>query len=329
MEFESSFMHFLLQHQQEHKRSLNFLILMESILTSAKQIAHSYRLAELEHATGEAGLSNIQGESVMKLDVLAHKIIIHHLRESHQVIEATSEEEELPIKLQNDGRYLVYFDPLDGSSNVKHSLPVGFLFGIAKRNLDGAEDCHLRRGNEYIAAGMFLLPSGQFTFALKNAGAWRFLLDETGTYVRPSRIFFPKDKETWELSWNSGNRYSFHDNVQKWIRKNEEKLNFRYTGSLAVDFHRLLHNGGMFFYPAITQHSDSSKNHQQGKLRLLYESNVVGFIAQEAGGMAIDEAGVNVLNLEPNTRHQRSALYVGNTEMVESIQVVLKGNLSK
>ncbi|MCL4127098.1 UNVERIFIED_CONTAM: hypothetical protein GTU68_005011 [Idotea baltica] len=324
MEFESSFMHFLLQHQQKHSRSLNFLILMESILTAAKQIAHSYRLAELDRITGEAGKHNVQGESVMKLDVLAHEIIIHHLRQSGQVIEAISEEDADPIKLNKDGRYLVYFDPLDGSSNVKHSLPVGLMFGIAKRNLEKEEDCRLRKGSEYIASGMFLLPSGQFTFALKDAGAWRFLLDETGSYVRPSKISFPTNKENWELSWNSGNRYYFKDKVQKWIKEHEENLNFRYIGALAVDFHRLLHNGGMFLYPAITQHSEPSKNRARGKLRLLYESNVVGLIAQEAGGIAIDENGENVLNIDPEDRHQRSALYVGNMEIVKSVRKVLK-----
>lgn len=326
MEFENSFMHFLLQHQEKHKRSLNFLILMESVLTAAKQIAHSYRLAELEHISGELGAYNIQGESVMQLDMLAHRIVLHHLEESQQVIQAISEEEEVAVSLNGDGRYFVYFDPLDGSSNVKHSLPVGFMFGIAKRSLDKDEDNHLRRGSDYIAAGMFLLPSGQFTFALKDAGAWRFLLDETGTYVRPSKIEFPKESKNWELSFNAGNRSYFQDSVQKWILANEQKYSFRYTGALAVDFHRLLHNGGMFFYPAITQHSDPEENRPEGKLRLMYESNVAAFIAEEAGGTAITEDGSRVLTVTPIDRHQRTALYVGNKKLVGDIQKALKNS---
>ena len=171
---------------------------------------------------------------------------------------------------------------------------------------------------------MFLLPSGQFTFALKDSGAWRFIMDEAGTYVRPTRIELPKKKNSWELSWNAGNRYTFSDAVQKWIAANEQELDFRYTGSLAVDFHRLLHNGGMFMYPSIVQHPDASKNRPEGKLRLMYECAVVAYIAKEAGGYAVNEQGEDILAIPPSDRHQRSAIYVGNTELVKSVAQVLK-----
>ena len=325
MKLESSFMSFLLQHQQKHGRTLNFIILMERVLTAAKQIRNNYITGALDEKLGEAGSINVQGENVMAMDLQAHNIVIHNLKESDQVIQAISEEAEDHISLnEKDGRYFFYFDPLDGSSNIKHSLPIGFLFGIAKRNLDGPEDCKLRAGDELIASGMFLLPSGDFTFALRGAGAWRFLLDDTNTYIRPTRLHFPQNKKTWELSWNAGNRYTFSDNVQKWILDNEKKYNFRYSGSLAVDFHRLLHNGGMFFYPAIVNHSDSSKNRPKGKLRLLYECNVVSMIAREAGGFAVNENGIDVLSVIPESNHQRSALYIGCKEVVENIQSILK-----
>ena len=107
------------------------------------------------------------------------------------------------------GRYFVYYDPMDGSSNVPHNLPVGFLFGIAKRNLDGPEDVHLRAGREYIAAGMFVIPTGTFTIALRNAGCWRFHIDEVMNYVKPTRMVLPENPKTWELSFNSANRETF------------------------------------------------------------------------------------------------------------------------
>lgn len=320
MQLEETFMHFLLQHQQHHGRTLNFLILMESILTSARYIQHYYNLAALHGNVGESGEINIQGEKVMRLDNMAHDIVSHYLKQSNQVIEATSEEEDEPALMNKDGRYVIYFDPLDGSSNIKHSLPVGFLFGIAKRNLEGEEDLHLRAGKEFIATGMFLLPSGIFTFALKNAGAWQFLRDESGAYIRPTKINFSENKKNWELSWNSSNRLTFSDKVQKWINNNEPKYNFRYSGSLAVDFHRLLHNGGAFMYPAITQHSDASKNRPEGKLRLIYECAVIAFIAKEAGGIAINEAGKNILDISPKERHQRSTLFVGCKEIIEDLR---------
>lgn len=324
MQLEQTFMHFLLAHQQEYKRSLNFLILMESILNSAKYIQHYYSLGALHGTVGEAGEINIQGETVMRLDLMAHEIVTHYLRESQQVLEATSEEVSEEMRLNDDGRYFVYFDPLDGSSNIKHSLPVGFLFGIAKRNLDGQEDFHLRAGKEFIAAGMFLIPSGIFTFALKDAGAWVFLRDESGVYIRPTKVTIPETKKTWELSWNSSNRHTFSDKIQKWIHATEPKYNFRYAGSLAVDFHRLLHNGGIFMYPAIVNHADKTKNRPKGKLRLMYECAVVAFIAKEAGGVAINESGEDILNIVPGTRHDRSTLFVGNKELVLDVKKILK-----
>ena len=324
MKLEPTFMHFLLEHQQRNNRTLNFVILMESILTASEHIQYYYLSGALQRTLGEAGKINVQGENVMSMDLMAHEIGLHYRRECNQVIEVTSEESEEAIPLNENGRYIVYFDPLDGSSNVKHSLPVGFLFGIAKRNLDGPEDCHLRTGRELIAAGMFLIPAGLFTFSLKNAGTWRFIKDETGGYCRPTKIHLPDDPKSWELSWNSANRATYAPAVRKWLEDREPNHSFRYAGALAVDFHRLLGNGGLFAYPAIMNHPDEKKNRPDGKLRLLYETAVVSFMAQEAGGFAVDEYGEPVLDIRPESRHQRSALYVGNKSLVTEIQHVLR-----
>ncbi len=323
MQLDETFMTFLLNHQRKNKRTLNFLILMESIMAAARKIDSLYRAGALDQNLGEAGKTNVQGESVMEMDLMAHQIVMHYLTQSKQVMEATSEEIASELRLNADGRYIVYFDPIDGSSNVKHSLPVGFLFGIVKRDLDKDETYRLRTGREFIAGGMFLIPSGLFTFALRNAGTWRFLMDETGVYVRPKKITLPASKKSWELSWNVSNTTSFSEKVQEWLIKNKSDYNFRYAGSLVVDFHRMLHNGGMFLYPAILNHQDPLKNRPEGKLRLLYEAAVVAFIAHEAGGMAIDESGTDLLDVEPKDRHQRSTLYVGNKELVKEMQAEL------
>ena len=153
MKLEQTFMHFLLEHQRRNNRTLNFVILMESILTASEHIEYYYLSGALQRTLGEAGKVNVQGEKVMSMDLMAHEIVLHYLRESNQVIEVTSEESEAPIPLNPNGRYIVYFDPLDGSSNVQHSLPVGFMFGIVKRNLDGPEDCRLRSGRRSPAIG--------------------------------------------------------------------------------------------------------------------------------------------------------------------------------
>ncbi len=329
IQFEQTFRNFLLRHQEKYNRSYHFLILMYAIIAAAQRIELYYRTGALKDNLGVAGSINIHGENVLRMDQIAHEIVIHYLNSTERVIQAVSEETDDIIDMNRDGgRYFLYFDPLDGSSNVAHGLPVGFMFGIAKRNLDGniqgPEDFHLRSGREYIATGMFVIPTGMFTLALREAGCWRFHADETNTYVKPSRMMLPEDSRKWELSYNAGNIYTFGEKIQKWININEKKYTFRYLGALAGDFHRLLLNGGMFMYPAIVNHPDPEKNRPQGKLRLMYEANVVAFMCTEAGGDAVDETGTPILDLPPEKHHQRTALYVGSKPLIDDIAKVLR-----
>jgi fructose-1,6-bisphosphatase I len=324
--FEQTLTNFLLDHQEKHNRTYNFLILMDALISAAKHIEHYYLTGALKGNLGLAGNVNVQGEDVLRMDQIAHEITIHYLRASGRVIHAISEESEKIIPINNEGgRYFVYFDPLDGSSNVPHGLPVGFLFGIAKRNLDGPEDGHLRAGKDYIAAGMFVIPTGTFTLALKDAGTWRFHTDETMDLVRPTRMILSEDTEEWELSFNPAHRHTYAKNVQNWIEQNERKYVFRYLGSLAGDFHRILSNGGMFMYPAIVNHPNPEKNRPHGKLRLMYEASVVAFMCREAGGTAVDETGTPTLDLQPKEPHQRTPLYVGSKPLVDDIAKVVLG----
>lgn len=326
IQFEQTFMNFLLHHQEKYNRTYHFLILMDAVISAAKHIQHYYLTGALKGNLGLAGEVNVQGEEVMRMDQIAHQIVIHYLTTSERVIHAVSEESEeiIPMTMEK-GRYFFYFDPLDGSANVAHGLPVGFLFGVAKRNLEGAEDGHLRAGRDYIAAGMFVIPTGTFTLALREAGSWRFHIDETMNFVRPIRMILPSNPASWELSFNEANRYTFAPRVQQWIAENENKYSFRYLGALAGDFHRLLSNGGMFMYPAIVNHPDAKKNRPQGKLRLMYEAAVVSFMCREAGGHAVDETGTPILDKTPAKLHQRTALYVGSKPLVDDIARVLKG----
>ncbi len=325
MQFDQTFMNFLLKHQERYNRTYHYLILMDGLITAAKRIEMYYRTGALNEKLGFSGTKNIHGESVMQMDEIAHEIVIHYLSGTGRVIQAVSEESEDIIDLnKKGGRYFIYFDPLDGSSNVSHGLPVGFMFGIAKRNLEGPEDYHLRAGREYIAAGMFVIPTGMFTLALREAGTWRFHLDETQSYVKPVRMVLPESSKTWELSFNEANRDTFCEPVQKWTHDNDSRFNFRYIGALAGDFHRLISNGGMFMYPAIVNHPDPKKNRPKGKLRLMYEASVVAFMCREAGGHAIDETGTPILDIVPEHHHQRTALYVGSKPVIDEISEVLR-----
>jgi fructose-1,6-bisphosphatase I len=326
IKFEQTFMNFLLHHQEKYNRTYHFLILMDAVISAAKHIQQYYLTGALKGNLGLTGKVNVQGEEVMRMDQISHEIVIHYLKTSERVIYAVSEEAEEIIPLEGDkGRYFFYFDPLDGSANVSHGLPVGFLFGIARRNLEEMEDGHLRAGKDYIVAGMFVIPTGTFTLALREAGTWRFHIDETMNYVKPIRMQLPDDTKSWELSFNEANRYTFTEGVQNWIAENENKYSFRYLGALAGDFHRLLSNGGMFMYPAIINHPNPKKNRPQGKLRLMYEAAVVSFMCQEAGGHAVDESGTPILDIEPAKPHQRTAIYVGSKPLIEDISRVLRG----
>jgi fructose-1,6-bisphosphatase I len=320
MQFEQTFMNFLLHHQEKHNRTYHFLILMDALVSAAKHIQYYYLTGALKGHLGFTEVINVQGEDVMQMDEIAHEITIHHLKSTGRVIHAVSEESADIIWLNPDGgRYFVYFDPLDGSSNVSHGLPVGFLFGIAKRNLDGQEHYQLRAGKDYIAAGMFVIPTGTFTIAFREAGTWRFHIDETMNYVRPLRMILPDNPDAWELSFNSANRHTYAHRVQEWINVNEKRYAFRYLGALAGDFHRILSKGGMFMYPAIVNHPNPKKNRPDGKLRLMYEASVVAFMCREAGGNAVDEAGTPILDIQPSSPHQRTALYVGSKPLVDDM----------
>lgn len=326
LQFEQTFMDFLLEHQERHNRTYHFLILMNAVLNAAKRIQHYYLTGALRGDLGLAGSVNVQGEQALKMDEIANEVVKHYLLRSGRVIHAVSEEEAdiIPMNVEG-GRYFIYYDPMDGSSNVPHNLPIGMLFGIAKRNLDGPEDQHLRSGREYRAAGMFVIPTGTFTIALAEAGCWRFHIDETMNYVHPTRVMMSTDPATWELSFNAANRCTFAQPVQDWIAVKERHYAFRYLGSLAGDFHRLLTNGGLFMYPAIVNHPDPKKNRPQGKLRLMYEASVVAFMCCEAGGTAVDERGRPILEIKPDHHHQRTALYLGSRPLVEDIAGVLRG----
>jgi len=326
IQFEQTFLNFLMQHQEKFNRTYHFLILMDSIVNAAKRIQFYYHTGALKGILGMAGRVNVQGENVLRMDEIANDITKHYLRSSGRVIHAVSEEDEEIIPMNVDaGRYMVYYDPMDGSSNVPHNLPIGFLFGVAKRNLEGEEDFHLRAGREYIAAGMFVIPTGTFTLALREAGCWRFHIDEMMTYVKPVRMALPNEKKTWELSFNSANREYYAEGIRKWIAAHEKQYAFRYLGALAGDIHRILSNGGLFMYPAIVNHPDPKKNRPQGKLRLMYEASVAAFMCREAGGHAVDEVGTPILDILPQTHHQRTALYVGSKPLVDEITRVLKG----
>ena len=180
------------------------------------------------------------------------------------------------------------------------------------------QEIHLAPSGIVLASRM---DTGLFSYAKQPADGTAAVVAIGANSAGPS----PATRQKWELSFNAGNTSVFSDKVQKWIKGNLSKYKFRYIGALAGDFHRLLSNGGLFMYPAILNHSDPKENRPQGKLRLLYEANVVAFMCREAGGDAIDENGTPILDIKPAKHHQRTTLYVGSKPLIDALAKLLKG----
>jgi len=322
---------------------------IESIFTSlqvaCKTLSNLVRTSALSGLTGledGGGSINIQGEEQKKLDVIANNVLKNALKWSGQLSTIASEEEEKPfnimgdsvfsndIILENSGRYVAVFDPLDGSSNVDAGIPVGTIFGIFDQaecpiedfdfSDDGIEKAEekclqdtLQPGTNLVAAGYCLYSSAtSFVFTL-GSGVYCFTLDETiGEFVLThSDMKIPNRGKIY--SFNEANRWDWDIPMQKYVTDIQQGLgdtksrySSRYIGSMVGDVHRTLQYGGIFGYPA-------DKRNPDGKLRLLYEAAPMAFLLEQAGGLAL--TGKNrIMNIPPTSVHQRVPCILGSRD---------------
>jgi fructose-1,6-bisphosphatase I len=301
--------------------------ILYDIALAAKMIANKVRMAGLADILGAAGSENVQGESQQKLDVLANEIIIKAMDHGGRLAALASEEEPdiIPIPDQfKCGKYVLLFDPLDGSSNIDVNVPVGTIFSVLRkitRGVRGELEDMLQPGRRQVAAGYVIYGSSTMLVYTTGQGVHGFTLDPTlGEFLlshpnirTPRRGRYLSVNDSYEQYWDENvkalmRRYRGLDGVQK-------PMNVRYVGSLVADFHRNLLGGGIFAYPA---HSQSPK----GKLRLLYECNPLALIVTEAGGAASDGTR-DIMSLQPTELHQRSPLYIGSHDDVETAKEML------
>jgi fructose-1,6-bisphosphatase I len=301
--------------------------ILYDIALAAKMIANKVRMAGLADILGAAGSQNIQGESQQKLDVLANEIIIKAMDHGGRLAALASEEEPdiIPIPDQfKCGKYVLLFDPLDGSSNIDVNVPVGTIFSVLRkitRGVRGELEDMLQPGRRQVAAGYVIYGSSTMLVYTTGQGVHGFTLDPTlGEFLlshpnikTPRRGRYLSVNDSYEQYWDENvkalmRRYRGLDGAQK-------PMNVRYVGSLVADFHRNLLGGGIFAYPA---NSQSTK----GKLRLLYECNPLALIVTEAGGAASDGTR-DILSLQPTELHQRSPLYIGSHDDVETAKELL------
>ena len=297
--------------------------LLRDIGIACKIVNREVNKAGLADIIGEAGETNVQGEQVKKLDVFANEQLIAALSVGGECCAMASEENEEIIPIDNhqsvNARYVVAFDPLDGSSNIDANVSVGTIFSIYRRislNGCGTVEDFLQSGVEQVAAGYVIYGSSTMMVYTTGKGVNGFTLDPSiGEFcLSHPNMRIPKSGKIYSI--NEGNYVHFPDGVKKFIKwcQEEDKASHRpyssrYIGSAVADIHRNLLYGGIFIYP-------TTSTSPKGKLRLLYECNPLAFIIEQAGGKATDGFR-RVLELETKSLHQRTPLFIGSTDIVE------------
>ena len=306
-----------------------FSNILYSLTLAAKIISREVNKAGIVDMLGGTGGTNVQGEHVQKLDLYAQDVIYRALDHTGVLCCMVSEECEdiIPIPDQfPKGKYVLIFDPLDGSSNIDVNVSIGTIFSIHRKVSDGVEgtveDC-LQAGSKQVAAGYMLYGSSTMLVYTSGRGVHGFTLDPSiGEFLLshpnlvtpdpPSRMY--SINEAYYPRWSAGQQ-RLMQHLKGLDGDATVSYSSRYIGSLVADFHRTLLKGGIFMYPA-----DSKSPH--GKLRLLYEAAPMAMICEQAGGRASD-GRTPILSLTPEDIHQRTPLYIGSSEIVELAEAFL------
>jgi len=292
--------------------------LLNSIQSAVKAVSSAVRRAGIANLYGIAGEVNIQGEEVKKLDVLANELFINLLKSSFTTCLLVSEEDETVIEVETEkqGKYIVCFDPLDGSSNIDCLVSIGSIFSIFKKQGDGTPSVKdaLQSGRQCVAAGYSLYGSATMMVLSTGHGVNGFMLDPAiGEFVLtdPDMKVKPRGKI---YSINEGYTNSWEQAIQEYVASKKEgpkPYGSRYVGSMVADVHRTLKYGGIFMYPA-------TKDAPAGKLRLMYESIPMAFIMEQAGGAATTGT-IPILDIQPDKIHQRCPVILGSKDDVQDV----------
>ncbi len=292
--------------------------LLRDIALASKIIHREITRAGLVDIAGSAGSDNIQGEDQQKLDVMANIRFIRALKNGGEVCAIISEEDDHIIHTGNENaKYVVAIDPLDGSSNIDVNVSIGTIFSIYRRitplGTPATEADFLQGGDQQIAAGYILYGSSTLLVFTTGQGVSGFTYDcSLGEYIL-SHAELRQPADGTIFSCNDGNVEDYPVNVQNYLRLcREKRMVGRYIGSLVADFHRNLIKGGIYLYPTTAKAPN-------GKLRLLYECYPMAFIAEQAGGYA-SNGQQRLLSVRPCELHQRSALYIGSKNMVRQVE---------
>jgi fructose-1,6-bisphosphatase I len=304
--------------------------LFAAIGLAGKRLAHDLRRAGLLNILGTTGETNVQGETVKKLDQIANNTFVKVFQQSGVVCAVGSEEMEKPLLMPEhwpNGPYIVLIDPLDGSSNTDVNMPLGSIFSVLtcrRKDRPPSEEDLVRKGTEQVAAGYLFYGSSTMLVFTTGQGVGGFTLEpETGEYLLSHEsIRIPPRGKVYAV--NEGNYYKWSSGMKQYIDrlKVQDKAagrpySGRYSGCLVADVHRMLLSGGVYLYPG-------ELDKPQGKLRLLYEANPLAMVVERAGGAASDGT-MRIMDVEAKTLHQRVPLIIGSAEDVREAETCIQG----
>lgn len=305
--------------------------LLSDIGIASKIVNQQVNKAGLGDILGAQGAVNVQGEQQQKLDVYADETFIRSFKNGGMVCGIGSEENDYYVAFEKDlckkGKYVVLFDPLDGSSNIDVNVSIGTIFSIFRRksSIGDKADVNdfLQRGDEQVAAGYVIYGSSTMLVYTTGYGVNGFTLEPSiGEFcLSHPNMTIPEDGNTYSI--NEGNMNQTGKGVQEYIKyckdidkKTSRPYTARYIGSLVADFHRNLIKGGIYIYPSTEKAPD-------GKLRLLYECSPLAYLIEQAGGIASD--GYNrIMEIQPTELHQRIPYFIGSKKMVEKAESFMR-----
>ncbi len=307
-----------------------FSKLLTDLALAAKIVWREVSKAGLVDIIGSTGKVNISGDVVQKLDEFANEIFINVMQKGGHLCAMASEESKELIDIPEElarGKYVLVFDPLDGSSNIDVNVSIGSIFGIYRRvtpSGKGTIEDVLQPGRNLVAAGYIVYGSSTIFVYTTGNGVHGFTLDPSiGEFLLShENIRIPKKGDIYSV--NEGYYERWDENMKKFVNylKAEDKATgrpykLRYVGTLVADFHRTLLYGGIFMYPG------DSKN-PEGKLRLIYEAAPLAYVVEKAGGRA-SNGFQNILDIKPTSLHQRTPLFIGSEEDVKLAEKFLQG----
>lgn len=300
--------------------------LLRDIGVAAKIVNREVNKAGLVNILGMDGSINTTGDVVQKLDIYANDKLIECLRNSGECCGIASEELddfiEVPPVGSKHPKYVVVFDPLDGSSNIDVNVSVGTIFGIYRRKSDPdgpvkLED-FLHKGIEQVAAGYVIYGTSTILVYTTGRGVNGFTLDPSiGEFCLSHRdIRIPESGQYYSV--NQGYYLKFDVEMRRYIDHcSDQNLGLRYIGSMVSDIHRILFHGGIFLYP-------NTRKYPKGKLRLLYECNPLSFVVEQAGGKAINLGRKRIMELPLKDLHQKTTIALGSPQMVVEMEEFLE-----